>query len=149
VRRGLNLEPDNLHLESPLEVTVLLRIIPNEVGAHVSSNEAGKAFVASKILESASQSKLSPSDLFERSPIDQSKPASAGTATRDCGSINMRNLSPEQVLVECPQCGAWPMSLAPQDNMAGFRQLSFRCTKCRRLEVYRLGVAGTLIPASP
>ena len=28
--------------------------------------------------------------------------------------MNMKHLSPEQVLVKCPQCGAWPMSLAPQ-----------------------------------
>ena len=62
-------------------------------------------------------------------------------------SVNMRNLSPEQVLVKCPQCGAWPMSLAPQDDVASFGQLAFKCTKCRRLEVFRVGVGGTLISA--
>jgi hypothetical protein len=62
-------------------------------------------------------------------------------------SMNMRNLSPEQVLVKCPQCGAWPMSLAPQDHAFSFGLLSFKCTKCRRLEVYRVGVGGMLISA--
>ena len=64
--------------------------------------------------------------------------------------MNMRDLSPEQVLVKCPQCGAWPMSLAPQDDRApfGVNRLSFKCSKCRRLEVYRVGVAGTLLPAT-
>jgi DNA-directed RNA polymerase subunit RPC12/RpoP len=62
-------------------------------------------------------------------------------------SMNMRNLSPEQVLVKCPQCGAWPMSLAPRDDVATFGQLTFKCMKCRRLEVYRIGVGGTLISA--
>jgi hypothetical protein len=60
--------------------------------------------------------------------------------------MNMYNPSPEQVLVKCPQCGTWPMSLAPQDDVAAFGQLSFKCPKCRRLEVYRLGVAGGLVP---
>jgi hypothetical protein len=37
-----------------------------------------------------------------------------GTSRAVPGSRNMRNLlpEPEQVLVKCPQCGAWPMSLA-------------------------------------
>jgi hypothetical protein len=64
--------------------------------------------------------------------------------------MNMRNLSPEQILVKCPQCGAWPMSLAPPQNdpaAFGFNRLSFKCPKCRRLEVYRVGVGGTLISA--
>jgi hypothetical protein len=63
-------------------------------------------------------------------------------------SMNMRNLSPEQVLVKCPQCGAWPMSRAPQDDRAPFGLLSFKCTKCRCLEVYRVGVGGTLTSAA-
>ncbi len=63
--------------------------------------------------------------------------------------MNMRNVlpEPEQVLVKCPQCGAWPMSLGPRDEMAPSGQLTFRCPKCRRLETYRVGVAGGLIPA--
>ena len=58
--------------------------------------------------------------------------------------VNMR-LSPEQVLVNCPQCGTWPMSLAPPQNDSasfGFNRLSFKCPKCRRLEVYRVGAVG-------
>jgi hypothetical protein len=62
-------------------------------------------------------------------------------------SMNMRNLSPEEVLVKCTQCGASPMSRAPQDDRASFGLLSFKCIKCRRLEVYRVGVGGTLISA--
>jgi hypothetical protein len=31
--------------------------------------------------------------------------------------------------------------------MAPSGQLTFRCPKCRRLETYRVGVAGGLIPA--
>jgi len=60
------------------------------------------------------------------------------------------DLSPEQVLdvlVKCAQCGAWPMSRAPQDDRASFCPLSFKCPKCRRLEVFRIGVAGRLIRA--
>jgi hypothetical protein len=63
----------------------------------------------------------------------------------------MQYLSPEQmldVLVKCPQCGAWPMSRAPQDDRTFLRLLCFKCQKCRRLEVFRVGVAGRLIPAT-
>jgi phage FluMu protein Com len=72
-----------------------------------------------------------------------------GTSRAIAYSMNMQYLSPEQVLdvlVKCPQCGAWPMSRAPQDDRASFGLLSFKCPKCRRLEVFRGGVAGRLIP---
>jgi hypothetical protein len=62
--------------------------------------------------------------------------------------MNMRNLSPEQVLVKCSQCGAWPMSLAPDEGWAPAGRLTFRCPKCRALEIYTVGVGGQLIPAT-
>ena len=73
-----------------------------------------------------------------------------GTSRAIACFMNMKYLSPEQVLdvlVKCPQCGAWPMSRAPQDDRASFGLLSFKCPRCRRLEVFRVGVAGRLIPA--
>jgi len=65
--------------------------------------------------------------------------------------MNMRNMlpEPEQVLVKCPQCAAWPMSLAPQVEIAPSGQITFRCPKCQRLETFRIGVAGGLIPTMP
>ena len=74
-----------------------------------------------------------------------------GTSRAIACSMNMQYVSPEQmldVLVKCAQCGAWPMSRAPQDDRASFGLLSFKCPKCRRLEVFRVGVAGRLIPAT-
>jgi endogenous inhibitor of DNA gyrase (YacG/DUF329 family) len=70
-----------------------------------------------------------------------------GTSRDIACSMNMKHLSPEQVLVKCPQCGAWPMSLAPQESAASFGRLTFKCPKCQAQAVYTVGVAGLLIPA--
>jgi hypothetical protein len=70
-----------------------------------------------------------------------------GTPRAVPGSMIMQQLSPEQVLVKCSQCGAWPMSLAPDEGWAAVGRLTFRCSRCRALEVYTVGFGGQLIPA--
>jgi len=51
--------------------------------------------------------------------------------------------------VKCTQCGAWPMALAEDEAVGTTSRLTFRCPKCRALEIYTVGVAGLLIPAPP
>jgi Zn finger protein HypA/HybF involved in hydrogenase expression len=62
--------------------------------------------------------------------------------------MNMQKPSPEQLLVKCTQCGAWPMSVAPQDEKVPVGRITFKCPKCRAQEIHTVGVAGRLIPAS-
>jgi hypothetical protein len=52
----------------------------------------------------------------------------------------------EQMLVTCSQCNAWPMSLAPNGSGAPIGWPTFKCPKCRAVEVYTVGVGGRLIP---
>jgi hypothetical protein len=59
-------------------------------------------------------------------------------------SLNMKVL-PENLLLKCTQCEAWPMAMVTDD---GYR-LTFKCPKCRSQEVYSVGVAGRLVPTSP
>jgi hypothetical protein len=66
--------------------------------------------------------------------------------------MNMRNLlpEPEQVLVKCPQCGAWPMSLAPHESAAAlYNRLAFKCPKCQTREVHTVSVGGRSVRAAP
>jgi len=56
--------------------------------------------------------------------------------------MNMKVL-PEHLLLRCTQCQAWPMAIVSDEDDL----LTFRCASCRALESYRLGVAGTLVPA--
>ena len=58
------------------------------------------------------------------------------------GSTDMDRIAPEHLLLKCGQCHAWPMAVVAEEG----DRLSFRCPKCRAQEVYRLGVAGTLVP---
>ena len=62
-------------------------------------------------------------------------------------SMSMRNLSPDDLLVKCSQCRAWPMSLAPDEGWAAAGRLTFRCSNCHAVEVHTVGVGGRLIPA--
>jgi hypothetical protein len=57
------------------------------------------------------------------------------------------NLSPEQVLVKCGQCGAWPMSIVTNEGGPSYGRITFRCTNCRAQEAHTVGVTGLLIPA--
>jgi predicted RNA-binding Zn-ribbon protein involved in translation (DUF1610 family) len=52
-------------------------------------------------------------------------------------------LESKQLLTGCTQCGAWPMAIVSREG----GRLTFRCPKCRMQEVFRVGVAGRLIPA--
>jgi hypothetical protein len=56
----------------------------------------------------------------------------------------MEPLRSDHLLVKCVHCEAWPMAFVAREGS----RLSFRCPKCRAQEVYRMGVAGTLIPTS-
>jgi hypothetical protein len=53
---------------------------------------------------------------------------------------NMANLMPDDPLVKCTQCDAWPMALAENDGVGRFTRLTFRCPRCRAQEVYQVGV---------
>jgi hypothetical protein len=50
-------------------------------------------------------------------------------------------INPESLLLNCSQCGAWPMAVLTYESY----QLVFRCPKCHARETYRVGVAGRLI----
>jgi hypothetical protein len=61
----------------------------------------------------------------------------------------MAYLTPDDMLVKCTQCGAWPVSLVENENLGRRNKLTFRCAKCRTQEIYEVGVAGQLFPAPP
>jgi hypothetical protein len=64
-------------------------------------------------------------------------------------SVEMANPKPDDLLVKCTQCGAWPMALAEDEGVGRTSRLTFRCPKCRALEIYKVGVAGLRTPAPP
>jgi hypothetical protein len=58
----------------------------------------------------------------------------------------MNNPSPNEALVHCPHCGAWPMALAPNE-VKDSRRITFKCPKCHAPAVYAVGVGGSLLLA--
>jgi hypothetical protein len=70
-----------------------------------------------------------------------------GTPRLAARCVNMR-LSPDQLLVKCSQCGAWPMSLTERTGGSSWGRFTFRCTKCHAQQVFKVGVGGWLIPAT-
>jgi Zn finger protein HypA/HybF involved in hydrogenase expression len=61
--------------------------------------------------------------------------------------MKMDSLTPEQLLVKCPQCGAWPMAVVRNEGFPSMERRIFRCPKCNSRAAYSVGVAGTLIPS--
>jgi endogenous inhibitor of DNA gyrase (YacG/DUF329 family) len=39
-------------------------------------------------------------------------------------------LEANDLLVNCPKCGAWPMAVGSQKDMLAQPQITFRCPKC-------------------
>jgi predicted RNA-binding Zn-ribbon protein involved in translation (DUF1610 family) len=39
-------------------------------------------------------------------------------------------LETNDLLVNCPKCGAWPMAVGSQKDMLAQPQITFRCPKC-------------------
>jgi hypothetical protein len=61
--------------------------------------------------------------------------------------MNMAYLAPDNLLVKCTQCGAWPMSIVAHEGWALQSRLTFKCQNCRALEVHTMGIARRRIPA--
>ena len=61
--------------------------------------------------------------------------------------VKMR-LSPDQLLVKCPQCGGWPMSLTERTGGSSWGRFTFRCPKCHEKQVFKVGLGGWLIPTT-
>jgi len=86
-------------------------------------------------------------------PMRESVPSTGSAAALErlrpsrCSTI-MNAPSPDQALIHCAQCGAWPMALAPNE-IKDSRRLSFRCPKCHAVSVFSIGAAGSLVPAVP
>jgi hypothetical protein len=52
------------------------------------------------------------------------------------------HLSPDEVLAQCPGCGAWPMATKSVETGVSWGRLIFRCPRCHRDET-RSVAAGT------
>lgn len=71
----------------------------------------------------------------------------SGVGRPPLGESGSVNLSPDQLLVKCPSCGAWPMSIVTSEGGLSYGRATFRCAKCRAQEAHTVGIAGLLIPA--
>jgi hypothetical protein len=49
-----------------------------------------------------------------------------GTSRSFHRCFNMK-LSPDQLLVKCPQCSTWPMAVAPNEGWPSMERVTFRC----------------------
>ncbi len=83
-------------------------------------------------------------------PLSDGPPHFVGvSAERTKTSAEGRNMKilPDDSLMKCPRCGAWPMSNATKASEAPYGRITFRCAKCHAQPVYTVGVAGRLILA--
>jgi Zn finger protein HypA/HybF involved in hydrogenase expression len=51
-----------------------------------------------------------------------------------CLEISAMHLSAEEVLTQCPNCGAWPMATKAIETGVSWGRLIFRCPRCHRDE---------------
>jgi uncharacterized Zn finger protein len=52
-------------------------------------------------------------------------------------------LDPDRVLERCPECGAWPMSMAAKKTISeNWGHLVFRCSQCARVKTLQLTSGG-------
>ena len=52
-------------------------------------------------------------------------------------------LETNDLLVNCPKCGAWPMAVGLQKDMLAQPHVTFRCPKCGSEETGRLRPAAS------
>jgi hypothetical protein len=51
------------------------------------------------------------------------------------------HLSPDEVLAQCSNCGAWPMAAKAVETGVSWGRLVFRCPRCHRDETRSLAAA--------
>ncbi len=47
-------------------------------------------------------------------------------------------INPNEALLTCPACNAWPMALNAIETVRGWRAVSYRCTRCNHEEYHDL-----------
>ena len=58
-----------------------------------------------------------------------------------CSEIFAMQLSPDEVLAQCSNCGAWPMATKAVETGVSWGRLIFRCPRCHRDETRSIAAA--------